>query len=219
MNVARPLLSSAFVLAALAGCRDPTANTNANASVAADSLVGVADSPATSTQACNPTHAEILGEWARPEVHYINVEGAASPAPGWEAELWLPESSHADGCWFSCASKFRSSAFTAAGPATFVRLVHRTDGARPVRVGGAMLSVEGAAGVAQTAMRTERFDASEVTADQQSNIFAFPPTNPRTWDALEVTIPIERSQDQLRVRFTRGPSRPGFGANPPRGFP
>ena len=213
MNAARSL-SFALLFASFAACGGSCAITDANTTIVADSAVEPPSNAATGTDACNPTNAEILGEWAWPEVYYVNAEGDLSPARGWGAELWLPESSYGEDCWFSCASKFLSAAFTAAAPATFVRLVHRTEGARRLGSSGATLSIAGAAPLAQTTMGTDRFEPYEATAYQQSSVFAFPPTNPPIWDYLEVTIPIKGSRDQLRVRFTRGHSRPGWGGGP-----
>ncbi|MBW2465069.1 MAG: hypothetical protein JRH11_25695 [Deltaproteobacteria bacterium] len=166
--------------------------------------------------ACNPGGAEILGNWARPEVHLVDEQGAATTAPDWRAELWLPDDSHEDGCRFSCASHILSAVALAEGPATFVRLTRPTNGAHPLRMSGATLSVSGAAPLSQTEMRTDRFVPYEGNVHQQSYLFAYPPTNPPTWDYLEATIGIEGSQNRLRVRFVRGESDGTMGgASPP----
>jgi hypothetical protein len=200
-----PLLL-ALAVAGGAGCEPPRANPS-NATILGSGAPG-------ETTSCNPTNARILGDWARPEVHHVHARGDTSPAPDWSALLWLPYASYEDGCRFSCASTSLAAVVSAAGPATFVQLSHPTEGARRLGSSGATLSVAGAAAVAQTAMRTDRFEPYEANAYDQSYVFAFPPTNPPTWEFLEVTIPIEGSRDRLRVRFVRGNYDSTIGADP-----
>ncbi len=67
-------------------------------------------------------------------------------------------------------------------------------------------------------MQQWRSDVShpyEANAHHQSYVFAFPPTNPPTWEYLEVAIPIEGSRDWLRVRFVRGEDVSTPGADSP----
>ncbi len=164
--------------------------------------------------ACNPGGAQILGNWARPEVHLVDEQGDATTAPDWRAELWLPDGSHEDRCRFTCASDILSAVVLAEGPATFVRLTRPTDGARPLRMSGATLSVSGAPPLSQTEMHADRFAPYERNEHYQTYLFAFPPTNPPTWEYLEATIGIEGSQNQLRVRFVRGENDGMMGGAP-----
>ena len=150
---------------------------------------------------CNLSGAQILGDWARPEVRSLDDRGNVTPVPEWRAELWLPDGSYQHGCRFSCASDFLSAVVTADRAATLIRLTHAAPYARHLGTTGATLSIDGRSPLHQIELSTDRFERHEVDEYVESYLYAFPSTHPPTWEVLEASLEIEGSTDRLRVRF------------------